>query len=491
MKHSYLKAFVCFLLVFAMVFAIGCTASEQDKTDDNNQGQSQTADKTDNQKGDVASQNDEGENYVIRVACNKEKHRAENLMKAAEMLNEELKNEGSKDTVTVEYIQMDDYNSSMTLWMQENSLPEIVANTAGSIWKYYQVGAFVDATYVVTDEAYTSKVAKNLRDLAMDTDGTYYGVIQDAECRFVIVYKPALVQLGWSEEQIEQWKQDAREGKVTTADLQSVAKQVVDAGICEYGITHRPNKGSDWRFTFITWNHGEIPVNDQGQIVISRQNIVDYLTYWRENVQLGLTPYNHLTDFNWDMLEGDIWPNGKSFCWYGQVASKSDIMSSGGVTSEYVDENYFTIPLPVSKAGDTPVSGSNPYLYGLTTSSQASEKMSEYCRRVLDLVLDPELQLNSSLNVTHIAITEESAQLPEYQADAWMCDLSWINDYLFVLPNNTYLDMYGNSQEMFDAIQQAELEALEDGAASIDEIVDSLIAKMTFNMGEGNYALVD
>lgn len=488
MKHSYLRAFVCCLLVFAMAFAIGCTATEQNKTEDNSQGQSQPADKTDGQKADAAS-NEEGENYVIRVACNKETYRAENLMKAAELLNEELKKEGSKDTVSVEYIQMDDYHGSMALWMQENNLPEIVVNT--SIWKYYQTGAFVDASYVVNDEVYSEKVAQNLRDLAKNADGTYYAVIQDAECRFLIVYKPALVQLGWSEEQIEQWKQDARVGKVTTADLQSVAKQVVDAGICEYGILHRPNKGSDWRFTFITWNHGEIPVNEQGQVVISRQNIVDYLTYWRDNVQLGLTPYNHLTDFNWDMLEGDIWPNGKCFCWYGQVASKSDIMSAGGVTSEYVDENYFSIPLPVSKAGDTPASGSNPTFYGLSTSSQASEKMSEYCRRVLDLVLDPQIQLNSTLNVTHIAITDETSQLPEYQADVWMNDLTYINEYLFALPNNSYLDMYGNSQEMFDAIQQAELEASVDGAASIDEIVDSLIAKMTFNMGEGNYVLVD
>lgn len=60
-------------------------------------------------------------------------------MKAAELLNEELKKEGSKDTVLVEYIQMDDYHGSMALWMQENNLPENVVNT--SIWKYYQTGA--------------------------------------------------------------------------------------------------------------------------------------------------------------------------------------------------------------------------------------------------------------------------------------------------------------------------------------------------------------
>lgn len=437
----------------------------------------------------AAPAEEEGKEYHFRIGCSDEAWRAENLIAATEMLNEQLAAEGSKDTVSLEYVVIDDFAATMTLWMQENNLPEFVAQTGLADW--VEAGAIVDAGYVVNGDVYSEKVAQNLRDMGIMVDGNYYGIILDTECRFVIVYKPALVALGWSEEQIEQWKQDARAGKITTADLQNVAKQVVDAGICEYGITHRPNKGADWRFTFITWNHGEIPVNDQGQIVISRQNIIDFLSYWRENVRMGITPYNHLTDFNWDMLEGDIWPNGKSFCWYGQIASKSDIMDKGGVTSDYVNENYFSIPLPVSKAGDTPVSGSNPYFYGLTTASQVDEKTAEYCKRILENVLDPQLQLNTSLYKTHLAITQETIDLPEYQADQWMSDAAYLNDYMFCLPSNKLLSMYGNSQEMYDAIQQAELEANDPNAASIEEIADSLIAKITFNMGEGNYVLVD
>lgn len=433
---------------------------------------------------------EEGKLYAFRIGCSDEAYRAENLIAATEMLNEQLAAEGSKDTVSLEYIVVDDFQSTITLWMQENNLPEFIAQTGGTVSDFYKAGAFVDVSYVVNDEVYSSKVTQNLRDMGKSGD-EYSGVILDTECRFVIVYKPALQKLGWTDEQIESWKADARAGKITTKDLQDVAKQVVDAGICEYGITHRPNKGADWRYTFITWNHGEIPVNEQGQVVISRQNIIDFLTYWRENVQLGLTPYNHLTDFNWDMLEGDIWPNGKSFCWYGQIASKGDMMNAGGVSSDYVNENYFSIPLPVSKAGDRPVSGSNPYFYALTTASQADEKTAEYCRRILDNVLDPKLQLNSSLYETHLAITDETIALPEYQADAWMLDAAYLNDYMYCLPSNQYLSMYGNSQEMFDAIQMAELQANDPKGTSIEEITDDLIAKITFNMGDGNFVLVD
>lgn len=473
MKLTLRKTIVCLMLCAVMLFAAACQNADVNK---------------DQSAGDAVSS--DNNNYVIRIACNKEKYRFEAVEKAAEKLNEQLKAEGSADTVTVEYVQMDDYGNSMTLWMKENTLPEIVVNSVNSIEKYYDVGAFVDVSYIVNDEVFTEKVPQNVRDMALK-NGAYYAVMQDLDARFVIVYKPALVQLGWSEEQIEQWKNDARAGKITTKDLQDVAKQVVDAGICEYGITHRPNKGADWRFTFITWNHGEIPINEQGQIVISRQNIIEYLTYWRENVQMGLAPYNHLTDYNWDMLEGDMWPNGKSFCWYGHVDAKASMMEQTNLTSEEADANYFSIPNPVTREGDTPVSGVNPQSYGLTTSSQVNEKMSEYCRRLMDLVLDLDIQLQVSLNTTHIAVTTECSESEEYLADGWMSDLTYLTEYMFALPRSEYLSMYGNSQEMYDAIQQAEMEATKEGGASIEEITDSLIAKMTFNMGEGNYVLVD
>lgn len=475
MKNRF-KVLVLLILCITMLIASGCG------TKNNSTG---TSTSVTSKATEV-----EGKQYTFRIGCSNDAWRAENLIAATNMLNEQLKAEGSKDTVSLEYEVVDGFPEIINLWMSENNLPEFIAQTGGTIYDYSLVSALADCSYVVNDEAYSSKVPKNLRDMGY-MNGSYYGIIQDTEVRFVIVYKPALKKLGWSEEQIEAWKADARVGKITAKDLRELAKQVVDAGICEYGITHRPNKGADWRFTFITWNHGEIPVNDKGQVVISRKNIIEFLTYWRENVQAGVTPYNHLTDFNWDMLEGDIWPNGKSFCWYGQIASKSDIMSASGVSGEYIDENYFTIPNPIAYEGDKPVGGSNPYFYALTTASQKDEKTAEYCRRILDNVLDPELQLNASVRHTHLAITEETMEMPEYKQDKWMSDAAYMTEYMFALPSNKYLSMYANSQEFFDALQQAELEALDPKAASIEEITENLIQKMTFNMGEGNYIIVD
>jgi inositol-phosphate transport system substrate-binding protein len=307
-----------------------------------------------------------------------------------------------------------------------------------------------------------------------------------------MIYKPALVELGWTEEQITAWVNDMRAGKLTLDDFQDVAKQVVDAGICEYGLTHRPNKGADWRYFFISFAGGEVPINEEGQITVSTKHVANYLSFFRENVQLGITPYNSLTDFNWDMLEGDIWPNGKTFGLMANISVKGDCMKASGVTSEYWDENFLSIPIPVSEVGETPACGANPHAWMLTTSSQSSEKMSEYCRRLLDCVLAPEYQVVLSVESGHVAITKSVLEHPTYAADRWLSDIEWATPYLFTTNStNPSLGLYGHSQELYDALQEAELDALVDGARSIEEIAEECVAKMTFNMDDGTYVVID
>lgn len=72
-----------------------------------------------------------------------------------------------------------------------------------------------------------------------------------------------------------------------------------------------------------------------------------------------------------------------------------------------------------------------------------------------------------------------------------MMDTAYLTELMFALPSSDILSMYGNSQEMFDAIQEAEVKALDPSARGVAAIADELIAKITFNMGRGNYVVVD
>lgn len=430
-----------------------------------------------------------GQVYNIRVAGGSA-YRCETLVAAAELLNQQLAAEGSKDTVTVEWIEVDSMDDSLVIWQQEGNMPEILQNSASL--KYYEAGYTVNAAYVVEDEAHTADLLPGVADMMKYAEGEYYAVPLDTEFRGFMIYKPALVQLGWTEDQITTWINDMRAGKLTLDDFQEVAKQVVEAGICEYGLTHRPNKGADWRYVFVSFAGGEVPINEDGLVTVSTKHVANYLSFFRECVQLGITPYNSLTDFNWDMLEGDIWPNGKSFAWINNISTKGDCMKASGVTSEYWDENFISMPIPVTNVGETPACGANPHGWMLTTSSQSSEKMAEYVRRLLDCVLNPEYQVALSVESGHVAITKSVLEHPTYAADRWLSDIEWATPYLFTTTTmNPSLSLYGHSQELYDALQEAELDALVDGARSIEEIAEECVAKMTFNMDEGTFVIVD
>lgn len=382
-----MKKILAMLLVLVMALGmVACGAEEAPAATE--------APKTDAPAATEAPVEEEGQVYNIRVAGGSA-YRCETLIAAADLLNEQLAAEGSKDTVTVEWIEADSMDDSLVIWQQEGNMPEILQNSASI--KYYQAGYTIDASYVVNDEAYTADLLPGVADMFKFSDGSYIGVPLDTEFRGVFVYKPALVELGWTAEQIDQWVADMRAGKLTQDDLQDVAKQVVDAGICETGITHRPNKGADWRYIFVSFNGGKVPVNADGLVEVSTSSVANFLGFFRECVQMGITPYNHLTDYNWDMLEGDMWPNGKTFCWITNISTKGDCMGSSGVTGEYWDETFVSIPIPVTTVGETPACGANPHAWMLTPASQASEKMSEYVRRLLDCVLAPEYQIEMSV----------------------------------------------------------------------------------------------
>lgn len=477
------QSIVAILLCAVLLFATGCTAASGGQDSQPNT----TAAVNPETETEALASSEEGKVYNIRVAVGKQ-YCGEGVAKAGEVLNKQLEAEGSKDVVNVEFIVVESLIDSFTVWSRENNLPELGVDSITSLRDIVDAGYTIDNAFVVNDEAY-SEMDQAIRDQGQNyyDHEKYDAVTFDTEFRMVMIYKPALQQLGWTEEQIEQWKQDARAGKITTADLQDVAKQIVDAGICEFGITHRPEKCADNRYFFITWTHGIVPTNEEGQVIIRKSEIRDYLTYWRTNVQLGLTPYNFMTDYNADMLYNDILPQGKAFAYYGHVEIKSRMMKGAGVTSEYVDENYFSIPAPVSRAGDQPVCGSNPRGITMTTAVENDPQLKEYCRRLMDCLLDDEVQLDLSLRSGHVAILPKTMETEEYKADKWMYDTDYVSDCIFSLPAIKSLTKYGHSQELYDAYQEAELKALDPNARSIDEIVDEVVELMTFNMDEGSY----
>ena len=102
-----------------------------------------------------------------------------------------------------------------------------------------------------------------------------------------------------------------------------------------------------------------------------------------------------------------------------------------------------------------------------------------------------DITLNFSSKRIPLSSNEREKRQGKYPYYGAQGVIDYIDDYIFVLPSEPILSQYIHSQELYDAIQMAELQANDPNADSIEKIADDAIAKLTFNIGEGNYVLVD
>ncbi|MGI6078272.1 MAG: ABC transporter substrate-binding protein [Fastidiosipilaceae bacterium] len=473
MKKGIREMITLFTLVLAILLT-ACGSGEKETAEGG--GETSATPAADTQQDESG---EDGNTYHIRVACNDEAPRAENIILAAERLNEQLKAEGSSDVVTAEYILVDDKEkaNNLTMWDKTGDMPELVVGNPVDVVRFADAGFIVDNDELMAGEAY-QKVFPNLRDMGLYNDH-YYGVIQDIEARPVWFFKNHLLSLGWTEEDIAAFPDKVLNGEFTQNDLQNLAKEAVDKDICEWGIIHRPTNGAEFRMMAII--NGADSYRD-GKVVIQKDALMNFFTFLRENVEMGLCPPD-ITTYGWDPVEGDMQPNGKTLCWYGGVWNKYDMIVAGGVTPEYVDENFIMTLPPVVNEGDTPVTLSGPHFYMVTTAGAEDPQMREYVDRVLELVLDPDIQMHTTIETSHLAMTQETADYPEYKEDEFLNSATYMVDYAMIQEGNTDMfDYLYGDETFFAAIQATEMTD-----EPVEDIVDRFIEDVKFKIGEGGY----
>ena len=425
----------------------------------------------------------EGKTYTIRIAGNSESQRSENIIRACERLTEQLAAEGSTDVVKGEYIMVpNDYQNEMAMWDKTGNLPELIVGNAIMLHEFVGAGFLISAENLLNGAVYSERLLPNVRD-SLQVDGTHYGVTQDTDVRCVWINKEHLKQLGWTEEQIEALPQQTADGQFTEGDLQSLAKEAVDKGITEWGIIHRPVTGPEFHLMLMIHDGQEL--FRDGKVVLDRSALTDTLTFLKQNVEMGLTP-PELTTYGWDVVEGDLMPNGKTFCWYGGIWNKFDMMNAANVTSEFVDDNFILILPPVVKRGDTPISLSEPQVYAMTKQAASDPQLQKYCERVLEIVLDPDIQMHTTIETAHPAITYDLLDYPDYQADEFMAKNSYMVEYTTMPVSDPVVRNQYLMNSLFTAIQNVEM-----GASDVESAVNAVIDEVSYAAGEGNYIVQD
>jgi len=382
--------------------------------------------------------------------------RIDNLVKAAETLNKELKEQGKNIQVKVQASSFDgsweEYAKQFMLAFKAKKEPDIYATG------HENIGWLADGNYIIPlDELKQSKEYSDVFPKIWESvtyKGHIWGAPQDTEARPVFYNKDILKKLGWSEEEINTLPEKVRNGQFTLGDMTKLAEEAKTKGLVSYGIIHRPVDGPD--FQAIAYNFGgTVYDSKENKIVLDKKAVEKQLTYYYEIAKKKLIP-NNLTQMEWSNIHKMV-VNGKVLFYYGGIWNvfnwSQDAFHErlGKVDANWVNDHLGMMLIPAAEKGGKPLTLSHPFVY--TVSSQT--KYPELVKRLLELVANPALQTEHNLKTFHLPVTKGGAEDPNFKADVTLGKVAYMSEYTTFLPNHEGFPKY--SRAVFNAIQAVEL----------------------------------
>lgn len=198
--------------------------------------------------------------------------------------------------------------------------------------------------------------------------GEIWGIPHDVAPAGVWYRKDVLRALGYTDEEIAGLLPE--DGDTTLETLARLAKEAVDAGLVDYGILHRPSKGSNTyarllEFGVDCYNSGT------GNLELDKSGLLALLQWHKEMVEQGVIPPEPPS---WSTIHGTF-AEGKTFVTMAShVGTPAEWKEKYGLSDAAVENDLGFLPFPpteeVRVAGGEAVSVSDVPLYFVTAQSE-------------------------------------------------------------------------------------------------------------------------
>lgn len=419
---------------------------------------------------------------LVRVwaqANDVEHWRADNTAKAAEMVTDYK--------VTVQAVNdsagWGDYKKKFTLAADAGEGPEIVLSGHEDVPVWANAGYIVDFSACRDKYPEFDDVIDSLWN-SVTWNGEVWGVPQDTEARPMYYNKAKLLELGWSQEEVDSLPDRIKNGEFTLDDMIATAKEAQDKGIIEpgYGYWHRPSKGGDFLQYYAAYG-GRIYDEATDKLVVSKGALLNFYTFQRRVVEEGITPENYIG------TESNIWhdtvSHGKALFWNGGVWNwsnwaKNFVAEEGG--NDYLFSFIGYALQPTGIKGKAGVTLSHPLVYMISSPKTSGTELYDQACAVLAKTTTPELNTLHAVDSTHLGILKSQAQDPTYSQDKLLSETLYMLDYNFYQPNHT---MY---TPWFDIVYDGMLKA-ENGEVTPEKAAEDVVALLQSEIGD--YLIVE
>lgn len=370
-------------------------------------------------KGDAANGGAEPKIVTISVRENTWGARKDNFLEAEKRLNEDLKAENVQ--VKLDWWPGID-DDELVLQAQAGKAADVFINSSVDIGWERDAGIIRDIDWV-KDSGTFKNVPESYTDI-MKYDGHYYGVIQDMDASPVFISRKALEGLGWTADKIDGLRAQVDGGQFTFGDLVDLADQAKKKSLVQLGFAVEDTRFEGWNYAFGSYNYDAA----SNKLILSKK-AKDVYEFWADAKKRGVITES-IGDVDTDKA-APMFVKGQIFAEFARTEFYSMMREANGMKDDiegynkWFQDNVVWIPVPSAEKGGKPVSYSNPAM--IFVGSKVDDGKMPYVQRLIEHVMDPDLQVNHTIASGKLPVT------PEAQDDARFKAMSFYKDHAYMV----------------------------------------------------------
>lgn len=404
--------------------------------------------------------------------------RCNNLLAGVVAANAALEAAGDNRRVEVKTIQDNadwgDYKTEFELASDAGQAPDIMVSGHEDIGTWATSGIIQDITALIPNYPEFDDVITSLW-ASTELNGKRYGIPQDAEARPVYYRKDLLMELGWTQAEVDALPADLASGAYTWEDMFDTAEEAVNAGIVKEGNGwwHRPKNGGD--FLYYYYSAGGELLDSSGKLIYDKAAALKVYEIVGEAVERKILVDTRLdgdwTNWNTGVATGDVlfWFGGS---WQWADWAVNFVADLGG--EEYLFENVGFGPIPALAGGtNEPTSLTHPLVYMISSESEHAD----LALMVISKATTKELNTEYAVTSGHLGILNSQASYEPYTSAVFLSEVGKILEFTTFLPNSPFFSAWSESYYLG-------IQAVESGDLTPAEAVDVVVGQLENELGE-------
>ncbi|MCZ6455960.1 MAG: extracellular solute-binding protein, partial [Actinobacteria bacterium] len=308
-----------------------------------------------------------------------------------------------------------------------------------------------------------------------ELNGKRWGIPQDAEARPMYYRKDLLLELGWTQAEVDSLPADIASGAFTWEDMIDTAEAAVAAGLVDEGNGwwHRPVNGAD--FVYYYYAAGGELLDDSGAVIYDQAAAQQVYELVGGAVDRGVLSDTLLgtswADWNSTVANGDVlfWFGGS---WQWSDWAENYVVDPGG--EQYLVDNVGFGPIPALAGGiNEPISLTHPLLYMVSSDTENVD----LALLVISKATTKELNTPYAVTSGHLAILQSQSGYEPYESAVFLSAITPILEYTTFLPNSPFYASWSEGYFLG-------LSAVESGQATPAEAVQIVVDQLQNELGE-------